>query len=429
MDVRRPALHLPSWLLPPGASRDAAVLIAARTVRAFGDGVVSVLLPLYLTRLGFSDLRVGAVATTTLLGSAALTLVVGLQAYRLRRRPLLTGAALLMVATGIGFATVHAFWPLLLVAFVGTLNPSAGDVSIFLPLEQALLPGTVSDRQRTSLFARYGLAASLSGALGALAAGVPAFVAARTGIGLVRALQGMFLVYALLALVALLLYRQLTPAIEPRAEETSPLRESRRIVYTMAALFSLDAFGGGFVVQSLLALWLFERFHLSAATAGTIFFWTGVLSAISYPVAARVAGKIGLVRTMVFSHLPANVFLILVPVMPSLWPAIALLLARSFLSQMDVPTRNSYVMAVVSPAERPAAASVTSVPRSLAAASSPLLSGWLLGLSIFGWPLVIGGALKAIYDLTLLAMFASVRPPEEAGAPEPAIPQSAGSTR
>ncbi|HUY99073.1 MAG TPA: MFS transporter [Thermomicrobiaceae bacterium] len=422
--------HLPEWLLPADASRDAAVLIAARTVRAFGDGFVSVLLPLYLTQLGFSSLRIGAVATTTLLGSAALTLVVGLQAYRLRRRPLLTGAALLMAATGLGFASIHSFWPLLLVAFVGTLNPSAGDVSIFLPLEQALLPQTVSDRQRTSLFARYGLAASLSGAIGALAAGLPALAVAHSGISLMRALQGMFLLYGLLALIALLLYRRLTPAIEPHeSTPASPLRESKRIVYTMAALFSLDSFGGGFVVQSLLALWLFERFHLSAATAGTIFFWSGVLSAVSYPMAARIARKIGLVRTMVFSHLPSNLFLILVPLMPSLAPAIALLLVRSFLSQMDVPTRNSYVMAVVSPAERPAAASVTSVPRSLATASSPLLSGWLLGLSAFGWPLVIGGALKAIYDLLLLAMFASVRPPEESGVDRHSEPKKARTPR
>ena len=181
----------------------------------------------------------------------------------------------------------------------------------------------------------------------------------------------------------------------------------------MAALFSLDSFGGGFVVQSLLALWLFQRFHLSAATAGTIFFWTGVLSAFSFPVAVRIARRIGLVNTMVFTHLPSNLFLMLVPFMPNLPLAIALLLARNALSQMDVPTRNSYVMAVVTPEERPAAASVTTVPRSLATAASPLLSGYLFGLSTFGWPLVIGGALKGIYDVLLLVMFKAVRPPEE----------------
>lgn len=390
------------------------MLIAARAVRSFGDGFVSVLLPLYLTTLGFSALKVGAVTTATLVGSAVLTLAVGFMAYRLPRRGLLTAAAALMAATGAGFALVHGFWPLIPVAFVGTLNPSSGDVSVFLPLEQTLLPQMVSDQGRTELFARYGLAASLVGACGALAAGVPAFVASHSSVGLEHALQGMFLLYVVLALIALALYRRLSPAVEPPAHAAqSPLRESKRIVYTLAALFSLDSFGGGFVVQSLLALWLFQRFDLSAATAGTIFFWTGVLSAFSYLVAARLAGRIGLVNTMVFSHLPANLFLILVPLMPSLPLAITFLLLRSMLSQMDVPTRNSYVMAVVPAAERPAAASVTSVPRSLASATSPLLSGYLLGLATFGWPLVIGGVLKAIYDLLLLAMFAKVRPPEE----------------
>ncbi len=402
--------------LPPGTTPDARRLITARAVRSFGDGFISVLLPLYLSKLGFSGFRIGAVTTTTLLGSAALTLLVGLVAYRLKRRNLLLSAALLMVATGVGFAFVHSFWPLLLVAFIGTLNPSSGDVSVFLPLEQAVLPQTVSDRFRTALFARYGLAASLVAACGALFAGAPELIAAHTRFNFTRAVEGMFLLYALLAFVSFFLYRRLSPAIEPSAElPEAPLRESKRTVYTLAALFSLDSFGGGFVVQALLALWLFERFHLSVATAGTIFFWSGVFSAFSYLVAVWLAKHIGLIKTMVFSHLPANLFLVLVAFMPNLPLAILFLLLRSMLSQMDVPTRNSYVMAVVTPAERPAAASVTSVPRSLASASSPLLSGYLLGLSTFGWPLVIGGVLKGIYDLLLLGMFAKVRPPEESG--------------
>ena len=401
-------------LVPATATSDATLLVLARGTRAFADGFVSVLLPVYLLELGFSELRVGAISTATLLGSAALTLLVGLVAYRLRRRSLLLGAAMLMAVTGVAFATVHAFWPLVLVAFLGTLNPSSGDVSVFLPLEQTLLPQTVDDGERTSLFARYGLVASLSGAVGALAAGVPSLVARTTDLSLRQALEGMFLVYALLALVAMALYRHLSPAIEPPADlPPTPLRESKGIVYRLAALFSLDSFGSGFVVQSLLALWLLQRFDLSIATTGTIFFWSGLFSAISYPVAARLSRRIGLVNTMVFSHLPANIFLILTPFMPSLGPAIALLLARSLLSQMDVPTRNSYVMAVVTPAERPATASVTAVPRSLASAASPLLSGWLLSLTVFGWPLVIAGSLKATYDLLLLAMFKTVRPPEE----------------
>lgn len=404
--------------LPPTTTPDARVLIEARAVRAFGDGLVSVLLPLYLTTLGLSSLRIGGIVTATLLGSAALTLLVGLIAYRVRRRSLLLRASALMIVTGLGFAFVHDFWPLLIVAFVGTLNPSSGDVSIFLPTEQALLPQTVSDQRRTVLFAWYGLIGTLVAALGALCAGLPEFVARHTSLSLGQTLQGMFLVYALLGLLALTRYRRLSPAIEPDvATAVAPLRESKGVVYHLAALFSLDSFGGGFVVQSLLALWLFNRFDLSIATAGTIFFWTGVLAAFSYLVSARIAERIGLVNTMVFTHLPANIFLMMTPFMPTLPLAIACLLARSALSSMDVPVRNSYVMAVVTPMERPAAASVTSVPRSLAAALSPLLSGFLLGLSVFGWPLVIGGALKGLYDLLLLRMFQAVRPPEESGQP------------
>jgi MFS family permease len=407
-------------LLPPGATRDAGILLAARAVRGFGDGFVSVLLPLYLTLRGLDSLRVGAVATATLVGSAALTLLVGLVAYRLQRRRLLLRVALLMAATGLGFALARDFWALFVVAFVGTLNPSSGDVSVFLPTEQALLPQTAPARERTALFARYSLVGSLAAAVGALGAGLPQLVAERFAVGLARALEGMFVLYAVLGLGVYLLYRGLSPAIEPDgpregapAALAAPLGRSRGIVYRMAAVFSLDSFGSGFVVQSLLALWLFQRFELSVATAGTIFFWTGVLSSVSYLVAVPLARRFGLLNTMVFSHLPANLFLALVPFMPTLPLAIGLLLARSALSQMDVPTRTSYVMAVVSPEERPAAASVTNVPRSLASAASPLLAGYLLQLSPFGWPLVLGGTLKAVYDVLLLAMFRAVRPPEE----------------
>ncbi|HLZ31033.1 MAG TPA: MFS transporter [Chloroflexota bacterium] len=408
----RKALTPRFW--PPETTPDAAVLIAARGVRAFGDGFVSVLLPVYLLSLGLDGFQIGGIATATLLGSAALTLLVGLIAHRFRVRRLLVGAALLMAATGASFALVHDFWPLLVVAFVGTLNPSSGDVSVFLPLEQSVLPQTVSARERTALFARYSLVGSLVAAAGALSAGLPDLIASHAALSPTTALQGMFVVYGLLGLLALVLYNRLSPSLEQTNQTRQPLRESRRIVYTLAALFSLDSLGGGFVVQSLLALWLFQRFDLSVATAGTIFFWTGVCSSFSYLVAVRLAERVGLVNTMVFTHLPSNALLVLVPFMPSLPLAILLLLVRSALSQMDVPTRNSYVMAVVPPVERPAAASVTSVPRSLATAASPLLSGYLLGLSTFGWPLVIGGVLKATYDVLLLAMFARVKPPEEA---------------
>ncbi len=403
-----------SHWLPATATPDAAVLLASRGVRAFADGYVSVLLPVYLLGLGFDGLQIGAVATATLIGSAALTLLVGFIAHRFRARPLLSGAALLMAATGAGFTVVHGFWPLLVVAFVGTLNPSSGDVSVFLPLEQSVLSRTVSAKERTALFARYSVVGSLVAAVGALSSGLPDLLATQGVFPFSLALQAMFVLYGVLGLTALALYRRLSPALEEEHQVPAPLRESRRIVYTLAGLFALDSLGGGFVVQSLVALWLFERFGLSVATAGTIFFWTGVMSAASYLVAVPLARRIGLVNTMVFTHLPSNVLLLLTPLMPTLPLAILLLLARSALSQMDVPTRNSYVMAVVPPAERPAAASVTTVPRTLAQAAPPLLSGYLLGLSSFGWPLVIAGALKGSYDLLLLGLFSKVHPPEEA---------------
>jgi MFS family permease len=401
-------------LLPDGASADAAVLLQTRALRALGDGIVSVVLAEYLTRLGLSELRIGIVVTATLLGSAALTLGVGLRANTFPRRRLLRLVSFLMVATGVGFALFTGFWPLLAVGFLGTMNPSGGDVSVFLPTEQALLPATVPDAQRTAIFARYSLVGSLVAALGAAAAGLPGWVARQLGTSATTALRGTFAAYAAIGATVLWRYRRLSPAVEP--SESAPataLGPSRRTVYRLAALFSLDACGGGFVITALVVLWLQRRFGLSLAVSGAVFFWAGLLSAFSALVAVRIAKRIGLVRTMVFTHLPANGFLIVTALMPNAPLAVACLLCRSALSQMDVPARTSYVMAVVTPAERPAAASVTNVPRSLAAALPPIAAGWMLGRSTFGWPLIIGGTLKATYDLLLLRQFRDLRPPEE----------------
>lgn len=404
-------------LVPADTAPGAALLLSSRALRAFGDGLISLLLPVHLAGLGFGPIEIGALATATLAGSAALTLAVGLFAHRLPGRGSLVGAAVLMVLTGLAFPLADGFLPLLVVAFVGTINPSSGDVSVFLPLEHARLAHLVSARSRTSLFARYSLIGSLSAAFGALSAGGPEWLAAWTGLDPSTAIKGAFILYAILGFASLLLYRRL-PDLEGATESApaEPLQKSRGIVLRLAALFSLDAFAGGLIVQSLLALWLFERFGLSLVTAGAIFFWTGVLSAFSYLVAVRIAARIGLVNTMVFTHLPANICLVLVPFTPNLGAAVALLLVRSLLSQMDVPTRTSYVMAVVTPGERAAAASVTAVPRSLASALGPLLAGYLMVLSGFGWPLVLGGGLKIAYDLLLLGMFRHIRPPEEMSA-------------
>ncbi|WP_292450151.1 MFS transporter [Mesorhizobium sp.] len=401
-------------LLPPGAGPAATYLLASRGLRAFGDGFVSLLLPAYLAVLGLNALQIGILASATLAGSAALTLSVGFVAHHFSRRSLLITAAVLMIATGISFALVRDFWPLLVIAFVGTLNPSSGDVSVFLPLEHAQLAHSVTDRDRTALFARYSVVGSLVGAVGALAAGAPDMLRQVIGLEIRQALQIAFLLYAALGLGSLLLYSRLpNEPLDPGAPPAEPLRKSRAIVLTLAALFSLDAFAGGFVVQSLLALWLYQQFGLSLSATGAIFFFTGVLSAASYLVAVQIAKRIGLVNTMVFTHLPSSLCLMLIPFMHSLAPVIVLLLIRSALSQMDVPTRTSYVMAVVTPGEQAAAASVTAVPRSLAAAASPVLAGSLLAISSFGWPLLIAGALKIVYDILLLAMFRKVRPPEE----------------
>jgi MFS family permease len=387
-------------------------LLAARALRDFGDGFVAVLLPVYLTALGFSALQVGVIATVALFGSALLTLGIGVIGGRHDHRRLLIAAASLMIATGVAFALVHDFALLLVVAFAGTVNPSAGSVSIFVPLEHTVLSREVSDRNRTDMFARYSLIGALSSAVGALAAATPDLLAP-FGVGQLAALKGMFVLYALLGLAGSLLYARIPPRVAPITSRAAALGPSRGIVYRLAALFSLDAFAGGFVVQSLLALWLFTRFDLSLTAASVFFFWTGVLSAFSFPVAAWLSRRIGLVNTMVYTHIPSSVCLILAAVAPTLWLALALLLVRAALSQMDVPTRSSYVMAVVTEAERPAAASFTAVPRSLAAAASPALAGALFAASFQAWPLVICGVLKIVYDLLLLVQFRHVKPPEE----------------
>jgi len=387
---------------------DAKLLLWTRGLRAFGDGYISLLLPYYLTLLGFGALEIGAIVAATLLGSAAMTLGIGLIAHRYRQRRLLEIAAAMMLATGIAFVLTSDFWPLLIIAGVGTINPSSSDANVFGPLEHAMLTRTVDARHRTALFARYTLA-------GALAAALPSLGEHWFALNLKFAIQIMFVGYGALGLICLLLYRGLSPAVEPHVNAPNlPLGTSRRMVYTLAAVFSLDAFAGGFAVQSLLALWLFERFHLSIAATATIFLWAGILGAFSQLAAAGLARRFGLVNTMVFTHLPSNIFLILVPLMPTLELALLFLMLRFALSQMDVPARTSYVMAVVTPGERAAAASVTAVPRSLASAVGPMFAGWLLSLSTFGWPLVICGTLKIVYDLILLTLFRHVRPPEEA---------------
>ncbi|MDN0076777.1 MFS transporter [Crenobacter sp. SG2303] len=405
-----PGGRLSRLLLPEGAAPSVWLLLASRGLRGFCDGFIAVLLPAYLLALGFGQLDVGLISSTTLIGSALATIAVGLLGGRYPPRRMLLVAAALMAATGAGFAGLTSLWPLLIVAFVGTLNPSSGDVSLFLPLEQARLAESAAPDARTAVFARYSLVGALCAALGALAAALPDWLAVHTGLTRLAALRAMFVVYALTGGAIWLLYRRLPAPSASSHAASAPLGPSRRIVIRLALLFSVDAFAGGLVVNSLLSLWLMQRFGLSLGAAGGFFFWAGLLSAGSQLAAAPLSRKIGLLNTMVFTHIPASLCLIAAAFTPSLPLTLALLLVRSALSQMDVPTRTAYVMAVVTPPERPAAASFTAVPRSLAAALGPTLAGALLTLGWAGVPLVVCGVLKIGYDLSLLAACRRIKP-------------------
>ncbi|MDR3390765.1 MAG: MFS transporter [Sulfuriferula sp.] len=397
-------------IFPANIAPEARLLLVGRALRAFVDGYVAVLLPAYLLALGFGTWEVGILSTATLLGSALATLALGAWGHRFHHRHLLLAAALLMAATGLIFAGLSSFWPLLLVAFVGTMNPSSGDVSVFLPLEHMRLAEAAQDAARTTLFARYTLIGALCAAFGALAVAVPDWLT-NAGFDRLYALRLMFVFYGMVGLAVWLLYLRLPdPPVHARETRPAPLGPSRGIVFKLAALFSVDAFAGGLVVNSLLALWLFERFGLSLAAAGSFFFWAGLLTAFSQIAAPWVAKRIGLLNTMVFTHIPANICLILAAMAPNLEWALTLLLIRSALSQMDVPTRSAFVMAVVTPAERSAAASFTAVPRSLASALSPTLSGVLFAAGWLSAPLVACGVLKIGYDLAIWLAFRRVKP-------------------
>jgi MFS family permease len=359
-------------------------IFVGRALRGFADGFIAVVLPAYLLALGLGVLEVGIISTATLLGSALTTLAVGRWGHRFHIRRLMLAAALLMAATGLGFAGFSSFWPILLVAVVGTLNPSSGDASVFMPLDHTMLATTAD---RTAVFSRYTFVGSMAGALGALASGLPEW----SGISL----RGMFVLYAAVGIAVWLLFLGLPDPKVGEEKPSVPLGPSRGIVWRLAGLFSIDSFAGGLVLNSLLALWLFERFGLSLAAAGAFF----------QLAAGPLARRIGMVNTMVFTHIPSSLCLIGAAFATSLDVALALLLARSLLSQMDVPARGAFVMSVVTPAERPAAASFTAVPRSLASAFSPTLTGAMFAAGAMAAPLVACGVLKIAYDMALYVAF------------------------
>lgn len=376
--------------------------------------MVYVMLPAFLLALGFSGVQIGAVITASLFGSAIFTIGTGLVSHRIAPARLLVYASCIMIATGITFGATTGFISLLVIGFLGTMNPSAGDVSMFLPLEQASISQSVLDSDRTAMFALYNLSGALVGSLGALCAGIPLAIALHLHHASLTGYRATFAIYAFAGVVVLLMYQKLSSHANTHATNAPhALTESRRVVFQLAALFGLDSLGGGFATQAIFALWVFHKFDLSVGTLGAIFFATGILSAFSSLLSVRIAQRIGLVRTMVFTHIPASLLLVGVVFMPNVWLAMTLFIVRGLLSQMDVPVRQSYVMAVVTPAERAAAASITNVPRSLASALPPIAAGWMLDQSNFGWPLLFCAVLKITYDLLLLVQFRHVRPPEE----------------
>jgi MFS family permease len=406
-----------SWWLPAGVEPAAGWLLASRMLRGFADGYVAVLLPAYLRALGFGVVEIGVLSTLTLAGSAAATIAVGALGHRFPASRLMLAAAWTMVATGLGFAGLHAFWPLALVAFVGTLNPSSGDVSVFLPLEHARLARAAdTSAARTALFSRYALAGGLSAAVGALASAWPAWWSAHAGGAELDAMRAMFVLYASIGGVVALLYRGFIAheqrdraaagdASAANLDAPRPLGPSRGIVVRLAGLFCIDSFAGGLLVNSIMALWLFQRFGLSLAHTGQFFFASGLMMTASQLLAPPLARRFGLVNTMTFTHIPASLFLIAAAFAPTLATALACLLLRGVLSSMDVPARNAFVMAVVTPPERAAAASFTAVPRSLASALGPTIGASLLASGVLAAPLVACGVLKIAYDLLLLAAF------------------------
>lgn len=396
---------------------DRRLVYLAAFLRALATGMAGVLLGLYLARAGFSAAAIGAVLSAGLLGATAALVAVTWVGDRLGRRRCLLGLSLLGAAGGLGAALVSGPSAMAAVAFVGTLNGMGRDRGAALVLEQAILPGTTGDAGRTGTFARYNLLTDLGHALGALLAAAPEGLAAWGGVDELAAYRGFFLLYGLLLAAGALLYGRLSGAAEaPLREEHAAARltpESRRILWRISALFALDSIAGGFLGSALLSYFFFERFAASAAAIGALFFAARLLNAASHLAAAWLAARIGLVNTMVFTHIPSSLLLATVAVAPDFWIAAVLFLLREGLVEMDVPTRQSYVMAVVRPEERTLASGVTHLVRLSGWAVAPAFAGWLMQALALGTPLLIGAGMKIAYDLLLWRAFRRLKPPEE----------------
>ena len=406
-------------------STDGRFLFITRIVRLFAYGFLSVILVLYLAELGLKATEIGLLLTLILIGDTLISLWITTNADRMGRRRMLIIGAVLMIFAGVLFALTRNFIVLLIAATIGVISPSGYEVGPFLSIEQAALSQIVADDRRTQVFAWYNLFGSFTTAIGSLCGGALVQGLEQAGVSPLGSYRMVVIGYAAMGLVLAFLFSRLSLVVElPRVSDpVSPpsdrkkflgLHKSRRVVFKLSALFSLDAFAGGFVLQSILAYWFYVRFNVQPALLGSIFFGANVLAGLSALVAARVAKKIGLVHTMVVTHIPSNILLILVPFMPNLLLAITVLLMRFSISQMDVPTRQSYTMAVVSPDERSAAAGITGVARTTGASIAPVVTGPLLANSaLLSFPFVIAGGLKIIYDLLLYRSFKAIKPPEE----------------
>jgi len=415
-------LQLPEFQALTTLTPDGRLLFVTRMTRLFAYGLIAIVLGLYLAAVGLSDTQIGLVLSLTLLGDALVSLPITLVADRIGRRRMLLMGAGLMIFAGVVFALTNNITLLIVTAIIGTISPSGNEVGPFLAIEQAALPQTTTDQRRTQVFAWYSLLGSVATGLGSLVGGIVAQVLQNTGQTPLNSYRAVIVGYALLGVVLALLFTRLTPAVEiPTSKEPVTfqslygLKRSRKIVYQLSLLFMLDAFAGGLVVQSLVALWFSRRFGVDPAVIGAIYLGANLFAGLSALAAARVAARFGLVNTMVFTHVPSNILLILVPLMPTLPLAILMLLARFSISQMDVPTRQSYTVAVVDPEERSAANGVTNVARTTAAAFSPGVTGALFsaGGIWFSAPFLIAGGLKLIYDFLLYRSFRAIKPPEE----------------
>jgi MFS family permease len=392
---------------------DFKLLFATRIVRMFAYGSLSVVLLLYLEASGFTEAESGALLTLTLIGDTCISLWMTANADRIGRKRMLVLGAILMLAAGVVFAYTHNVFILLIAAAIGVISPSGNEVGPFLSIEQAALTQTIPTQKSTQIFAWYNLAGSFATAVGALAAGTFSQFLQYKGSTPINSYRAIVVGYAILGLLLFFLFQQLSKSIEIEPTEKPEglkvrwgLHRSRTVVLRLSALFAMDAFAGGFIMQSIIAYWFYKRFGLQPAALGTLFFFANILAGFSALAAARLASRIGLIRTMVFTHIPSNVMLIAIPFMPTVSLAVGVLLLRFSISQMDVPTRQSYLMAVVSPDERSAAAGITGIARSIGASLSPVLAGAMLSITaFFSAPFFLAGGLKVVYDLLLYRNF------------------------